>query len=66
MKRALICLAALAAAGPAPQDADPERVRRKLNDDELVGRWIYDDFDAGIREAAEVGKPILLVFRCVP
>lgn len=69
MKRVL-ALATLLSAGAAfllpSQDADPERVRRKLKDDELVGRWIYDDAEAGFREAAESGKPILLVFRCVP
>jgi serine protease Do len=28
--------------------------------------WIYNDLDRGIRAAKEAGKPLLVVFRCIP
>jgi serine protease Do len=30
------------------------------------GRWIYNDWEAGFAEAKRTGKPLLVVFRCVP
>ena len=30
------------------------------------GRWIYNDWQAGFAEARRTGKPLLVVFRCVP
>lgn len=29
-------------------------------------RWIYNDFERGFAEAKKVGKPLLVVLRCVP
>jgi serine protease Do len=29
-------------------------------------RWIYNDLELGIGEARKTGKPILVVFRCIP
>ncbi|MFM2012651.1 MAG: hypothetical protein RLZZ396_1435 [Planctomycetota bacterium] len=29
-------------------------------------RWLYNDIDAGFAEAKKVGKPLLIVLRCVP
>ena len=58
---ALVCLAAA-----RPQDADKERLRHALGDNELVGTWIYDDLPAGYAEAKKSGKPVMAVLRCVP
>lgn len=37
--------------------------RERFQNDE---RWIYDRLDWGIDEAQKSGKPILVVFRCIP
>jgi serine protease Do len=37
-----------------------------LNDTSLAGRWIYKDVDAATVEARRTGKPLLVLFRCVP
>lgn len=33
---------------------------------EAAGDWIYNDLDAGRAEARKTGKPMLVVFRCIP
>src|SRR6185436_20485538 len=33
---------------------------------EAAGKWIYDDLPRGIDEAKTSGKPLLVVFRCIP
>ena len=33
---------------------------------EYDARWIYNDFRAGFEKALKTGKPLLVVFRCVP
>lgn len=48
------------------QDSDKDHLRRALNDNDLVGTWIYDDLSAGYAEATKSGKPLLVVIRCVP
>ena len=45
---------------------DKDVLRRELRDTDLVGPWIYDDLEAGYAEARKSGKPLLVVFRCVP
>ncbi len=58
-----IVLAAAAFAAPAiAQDRDT-LVQRDKTAIESDGRWIYNDVDAGFREAKASGKPLLLVFR---
>ena len=37
--------------------------RARLADDE---HWIYNDLDRGLRESRASGKPLLVVFRCIP
>jgi len=37
-----------------------------LNDTGLAGRWIYKDVDAATAEARRTGRPLLVLFRCVP
>ena len=43
--------------------ADGEDVKNALSDDQVGGKWIYDDIDAGFAKAKETGKPLLFVFR---
>ncbi len=37
--------------------------RQRVVDD---GYWIYNDLDKGFAEAQRTGKPLLVVFRCIP
>lgn len=49
--------------------AAPTRQEQVLNDLKTVGEdesWVYDDIAAGFAEAKRTGKPVLLVFRCIP
>ena len=60
-------LSALAAAmlTASASTQEPETLREALGD--VVGDgWIYEDIDAGYREARRTGKPLLVAFRCVP
>ena len=34
--------------------------------DKVADFWIHEDLEAGLAEAREVGKPVLLNYRCVP
>jgi serine protease Do len=31
-----------------------------------TGKWIYNDLSKGFSEAQRTGKPLLVVFRCIP
>lgn len=59
----------VAAALNAP-DAKPKDRDTKVRDDrqafEGSDEWIYNDLDAGVRAAREAGKPLFIVFRCIP
>ena len=49
--------------------AAEDRRERVLNDPkevEAAGHWIYNDLPKGVAEASHAGKPLLVVFRCVP
>jgi len=48
------------------QEAKDRRLQESLKDTAIVGTWIYDDLDAGIAEAKKSGKPLMVVYRCVP
>jgi serine protease Do len=37
--------------------------RDRLKDSDL---WVYNDFERGVAEAKESGKPLFVVFRCIP
>ena len=43
---------------------------QKVNDDkaslEASDLWIYNDLDKGFAQARETGKPLLVVYRCIP
>ena len=46
-----------------------DRNKMVLNDRERVvedGYWIYNNLDKGLEQAKESGKPVLVVFRCIP
>lgn len=45
--------------------ASQESLRRSLDDTEVAGNWVYDDWERARQLAAGEHKPILAVFRCV-
>jgi hypothetical protein len=55
----------LAAALASAAFAD-DKLRAALKDAEPRGDWIYDDLGAGFAEAKRTGRPLMVVFRCVP
>ncbi|WP_152053379.1 Trx7/PDZ domain-containing (seleno)protein [Tautonia marina] len=42
------------------------KVRNDREAFETSDDWIYNDLDAGIEAARESGKPLMVVFRCIP
>ena len=50
----------------AAQDGAKDQLRVALKDNEVKGDWIYDDLPAGVAAAKKSGKPMMVVFRCVP
>lgn len=42
------------------------KVRNDRKNVEDAGRWIYNDLPKGIAEAKKTGKPLLVIFRCIP
>jgi hypothetical protein len=69
MTRPAIGLAFLASTLSLVGETVPDRKaavledRSKMQDD---SRWIYNDWQKGFAKAREVGKPLLVVLRCVP
>lgn len=61
--RACLVLVAFGSAGSA---WGQDRLQRALRDFQVGESWIYDDWDAARKRAKAEGKPIFLVFRCVP
>ena len=45
---------------------DPRSLKDALEDHALADSWIYEDIEAGYRQALESGKPLLVSLRCVP
>lgn len=43
-----------------------EKVRGDLKTVQATGNWIYNDLSKGKSLAQESGKPMLIVFRCIP
>ncbi|MCI0463165.1 MAG: PDZ domain-containing protein [Gemmataceae bacterium] len=62
--RLLVAVCALAGLSPAAL-AQPG-LRQELKDIEIAPHWIYDDLPEALAQARKTGKPILIVFRCVP
>ena len=60
---------AVAMSRPIPQDKKQDRDALVRTDKDKVageGFWIYDDLPRGIAQAKSSGKPLLVVFRCIP
>src|SRR3954464_291296 len=53
------------AASVTAQDRET-KVRNDRKNVEEAGRWIYNDLPKGIAEAKKTGKPLLVIFRCIP
>jgi hypothetical protein len=53
---------ALATGAASGQDALQDR----LGDFDVGDHWVYDDWEGALDRARKEGKPIFLVFRCVP
>jgi hypothetical protein len=45
---------------------DKAQLRAALKDDEPKGEWNYDDLAKGFADAKSTGRPLMVVFRCVP
>jgi hypothetical protein len=41
-------------------------LQRNLKDTKVGKHWIYNDLKEGNAQANATGKPLLVVFRCVP
>jgi hypothetical protein len=48
------------------QDKPLPPLQEALSDLDPEGDWHYNDPAAGFAEAKATGKPVLLVFRCIP
>lgn len=64
MTRALPLLALLLLA--ARQENRQQKVLGDRDKIKRDGFWIYNDVQAGVDEAKKTGKPLLVVFRCIP
>jgi hypothetical protein len=60
-----LVLLILASRGAFAQDRDT-KVRNDRQTFEASKDWIYNDLDEGRRVARQAGKPLLVVFRCIP
>src|SRR4051812_33858196 len=61
----LIGLWLLVAGEARAQDRDA-KVRNDREAFRASQDWIYNDLDAGVRGARAAGKPLLVIFRCIP
>jgi hypothetical protein len=63
----IVCLIALGPGRlPAQNSKRDNQVRNDRKAFEHSKDWIYNDLAAGIRAARETGKPLMVVFRCIP
>ena len=51
---------------PSPWLHAQEDLQRNLKDTDVGKHWIYNDLKEGNAQAKATGKPLLVVFRCVP
>jgi hypothetical protein len=51
---------------PSPWLHAQSDLQRSLKDTNLGKHWIYNDLKEGNARAKATGKPMLVVFRCVP
>jgi serine protease Do len=61
-----VFLACLYGTGVAVAQTREEKVRNDRKKVEAIGLWIYNDLAKGFAEAKKNGKPMLVVFRCIP
>ena len=70
MKRPLYWILAAAGLALTLGTAKAEDRDAKVRNDQAAikagGFWIYNDVEKGFAEAKRTGKPLLVVFRCVP
>jgi len=43
-----------------------EKVKHDRSTFKTLDGWIYNDLGRGIKEAKKSGKPLLVVYRCIP
>jgi hypothetical protein len=43
-----------------------DQLQDRLGDFDVGDHWVYDDWEGARERAGKEGKPIFLVFRCVP
>ena len=53
-------------AAPASAQSKLDPLQYSLGDLAVKGPWVYNDLPAGYAQAKKTGKPLLVVFRCVP
>ncbi len=66
MRKWVLTSALLLSCGALLVAGDDIALRELLQDDKYADGWIYEDIDAGYKEATESGKPLLVCFCCVP
>ena len=59
------CLALTADTVHAAEDRDA-KVHNDRRDVTALGQWIYNDLPQALAEGKRIGKPLLVVLRCVP
>ena len=62
---AVATIAGLLALPLVAQDRDT-KVRNDKREVMEDGYWIYNDLPAGIEQAKLLGRPLMVVFRCIP
>ncbi len=69
----LVALGLLVIVSGAAYSADPPKPKDRktavLDDRKEVGAiesWVYNDLPKGLAEAKQNGRPMLVVFRCIP
>ena len=62
---ALLVTVGLAVAPAYLQDRDT-KVRNDRAQVRATGLWVYNDLSQGIAQARKTGRPLLVIFRCVP
>ncbi len=62
----ICCLAALLLSSSSLAQDRATKVKNDRTHVEADGFWIYNDFPRGVAEAKKSGKPMLVVFRCIP
>ncbi len=59
----------LLAGSAGAQEVKQDRETKVRSDQSRIlkeGFWLYNDLPAGLARAKEVGKPVLVIFRCIP